>query len=200
MQMKDCRCLVTSFEPLNFPPNIEECAQRCMKDGYVDVEDILELPEANNKTEQHVRNIVRKDDKRRFALRESRGILQIKATQGHSLEVLKLELKPVTHYTEVRCAVHGTRIRNWESIKSKGISKMGRKHIHFAQGERGVKSGFPPYCDMAIEVDVKKAMNDGIKFYISENDVVLTEGRNGHILPKYFKKAYKINTREELPF
>lgn len=117
-----------------------------------------------------------------------------------SILVPKLELKLVTHYTEVRCAVHGTRSRNWESIKSEGISKMERKHIHFAQGERGVKSGFPPYCDMAIEVDVKKAMNDGIKFYISENDVVLTEGRNGHILPKYFKKAYKINSREELPF
>lgn len=52
------------------------------------MEDILELPEANDKTEQHVRNIVRKDDKGRFALRESRGILQIKATQGHSLEVI----------------------------------------------------------------------------------------------------------------
>lgn len=170
------------------------------EDGYVDVEDILELPEARNKTEQHVRNIVRNDTKGRFYLRESCGILQIKATQGHSFEVPKLELKLVTHYTEVRCAVHGTRSRNWESIKSEGISKMRRKHIHFAQGERGVRSGFPPNCDMAIEIDVKKAMNDGIKFYISENDVVLTEGRNGFILPKYFKKAYKISSREELPF
>eukprot|EP00105_Crassostrea_gigas_P023014 XP_011442724.1 PREDICTED: putative tRNA 2'-phosphotransferase isoform X1 [Crassostrea gigas] len=170
------------------------------EDGYVDVEDILELPEARNKTEQHVRNIVRNDTKGRFYLRESCGILQIKATQGHSFEVPKLELKLVTHYTEVRCAVHGTRSRNWESIKSEGISKMGRKHIHFAQGERGVRSGFPPYCDMAIEVDVEKAMNDEIKFYISENDVVLTEGNNGYILPKYFKKAYKIISREELPF
>uniref|UniRef100_K1PPY4 Uncharacterized protein n=1 Tax=Magallana gigas TaxID=29159 RepID=K1PPY4_MAGGI len=48
---------------------------------------------------------------------------------------------------------------------------------------------------MAIEVDVEKAMNDEIKFYISENDVVLTEGNNGYILPKYFKKAYKIISR-----
>lgn len=170
------------------------------EDGYVDVEDILELPEARNKTEQDVKNIVRNDTKGRFSLREKCGILQIKATQGHSLEIPKLELKLVTHYTQVRCAVHGTRSRNWESIKSQGISKMGRKHIHFAQGERGVKSGFPPYCDMAIEIDIRKAMSDGITFYISDNDVVLTEGRNGVILPKYFSKAYKIISREELPF
>lgn len=164
------------------------------------MEDILELPEARNKTEQDVRNIVRNDTKERFSLRERCGILQIKATQGHSLEIPKLELKLVTHYTQVRCAVHGTRSRNWEFIKSQGISKMGRKHIHFAQGERGVKSGFPPYCDMAIEIDIRKAMSDGITFYISDNDVVLTEGRNGFILPKYFSKAYKIISREELPF
>lgn len=59
-----------------------------LSDGYVDVEDILELPEARNKTEQHVRNIVRNDTKGRFYLRESCGILQIKATQGHSFEVI----------------------------------------------------------------------------------------------------------------
>lgn len=34
------------------------------------------------------------------------------------LQIPKLELKLVTHYTQVRCAVHGTRSRNWESIKS----------------------------------------------------------------------------------
>lgn len=164
------------------------------------MEDILDLPEARNNTEQDVRRIVKNDSKGRFSLRERCGILQIKATQGHSLEIPKLELKLVTHYTEVKCAVHGTRSRHWESIKLQGISKMGRKHIHFAQAERGVKSGFPPHCDMAIEIDIRKAMNDGIKFYISENDVVLTEGRGGFITPKYFSKAYKLSSREVLLF
>lgn len=64
------------------------CVLWLLSDGYVNVEDILELPEARNNTEQDVRNIVRKDDKGRFSLRESCGILQIKATQGHSFEVI----------------------------------------------------------------------------------------------------------------
>lgn len=67
------------------------CVLWLLSDGYVNVEDILDLPEARNKTEQDVRNIVRNDnkhDKGRFSLRESCGILQIKATQGHSLEVV----------------------------------------------------------------------------------------------------------------
>ncbi|XP_048776350.2 tRNA 2'-phosphotransferase 1-like isoform X2 [Ostrea edulis] len=169
------------------------------EDGYVDVEEILELHEASNKTEADVRRIVKNDGKKRFSLKEGLK-LQIKATQGHSIKIPKPELTLVTHATQVRCALHGTRSRNWETIKSEGISKMGRTHIHFAQGERGVRSGFPPYCDMAIEIDVEKAMKDGIKFYISENDVVLTEGKGGFISKTYFKTAYKLASRETLSF
>jgi hypothetical protein len=35
-------------------------------------------------------------------------------------------------------------------------------------------------------------LSDGIKFYISENKVVLTEGIDGGIPPKYFKKVSKL--------
>ncbi|XP_078326211.1 tRNA 2'-phosphotransferase 1-like isoform X4 [Crassostrea virginica] len=141
-------------------------------------------------SEELLKMIPRED----FQLEQNMGIYRLKPHK-----IPKLELKLVVHHTEVRCAIHGTHSRNWNSIKSEGISKMRREYIHFAQGETGVKSGFPPYCDMAIEIDVEKAMRDGIKFYISENDVVLTKGRDGYIPNAYFKKAYKLGTRENLP-
>lgn len=37
-------------------------------------------------------------------------------------------------------------------------------------------------------------LSDGIKLYISENKVVLTEGINGGIPPKYFKKVTELQT------
>ena len=38
-----------------------------------------------------------------------------------------------------------------------------------------------------ILINMELAINDGIKFYISENGVILTEGdENGLLLPKYF--------------
>lgn len=55
-------------------------------DGYVDVEEILELHEASNKSEDDVRRIVKNDGKKRFSLKEGLK-LQIKATQGHSIKV-----------------------------------------------------------------------------------------------------------------
>lgn len=54
---------------------------------------------------------------------------------------------------------------------------MSRNHIHFAPGmpkEEGVVSGMRGSCDVIIQIDLKAAMKDGIEFYISSNNVILT--------------------------
>jgi len=40
---------------------------------------------------------------------------------------------------------------------------------------------------------MEAAIKDGIKFYISSNNVILTEGIDGVISPKYFKKVIRKN-------
>jgi 2'-phosphotransferase len=68
---------------------------------------------------------------------------------------------------------------------------MSRNHIHFAPGlnkEKGVISGMRGNCNAYIEIDISAAMKDGIIFYISTNNVILTEGVDGVVAPKYFKK------------
>lgn len=69
---------------------------------------------------------------------------------------------------------------------------MGRNHVHFAIGYPGdnqVISGMRKTCHIFIEVDIDRAMKDGIKFYISKNNVVLSSGFNGVIPPIYFSKV-----------
>ena len=44
-------------------------------------------------------------------------------------------------------------------------------------------------CDVYIEIDMFKAMKDGILFFISSNNVILTEGIDGTLPPQYFKKV-----------
>ena len=69
---------------------------------------------------------------------------------------------------------------------------MTRNHIHFAPGmpkEEGVISGMRGSCDVYIFIDLEKAIKDGIKFFISSNNVILTEGVEGTLHPKYFKKV-----------
>lgn len=41
---------------------------------------------------------------------------------------------------------------------------------------------------------------DGIKFYISDNKVILTEGLDGIVLVKYFKKIESWPDRKLMPF
>lgn len=165
-------------------------------EGYVDIEDVLCQPEARGFTEPDVCRVVERDRKGRFKIRTHYGATQIKATQAHSMKLDDPELTPITHYTDARVVLHGTKRAYWPSIKREGLSRKKRTHIHFAEGE-SVKSGFPPNCDMVIEIDLKLALEDGLKFYRSENDVILCAGNRCGVIPsKYFQRAYDLHTHE----
>jgi 2'-phosphotransferase len=44
-------------------------------------------------------------------------------------------------------------------------------------------------CDLYIVIDMFQAIKDGIDFYISSNNVILTEGIKGVLPPQYFKSV-----------
>ena len=45
-------------------------------------------------------------------------------------------------------------------------------------------------CDLYVEADMEKSMKDGIKWFISANEVALTSGdEDGFLLFKYFKEV-----------
>lgn len=173
--------------------------------GYVDVSAILGLEQDRRHTEEDVRRAVANCPKQRFALREepSSG-LQIRANQGHTIEVEDLELTPVLRADEAPVVVHGTNRRAWSGIKGRGLSRMKRNHIHFAPGlpgESGVISGMRSSCQVLVYINLKKALEDGFKFYRSANDVILCPGNEEGILPvKYFAEVRELPSGNPLPF
>ncbi|XP_017263672.1 tRNA 2'-phosphotransferase 1 isoform X2 [Kryptolebias marmoratus] len=177
-------------------------------DGFLFVEDLLAHPHFRSYTLEDVERVVETNDKQRFKLRShpEDGRLQIRANQGHSVQVADLELKPVLAGSP-DCpaeAVHGSYLSNWSSIKQQGLSRMNRTHIHLASGlpgEDGVISGMRRNCDLAVFIDVPKALSDGIEFFWSENGVLLTPGDSqGKLLPAYFIRALSLKpTRSLLP-
>lgn len=177
-------------------------------DGFLFVEDLLAHPQFHSYSLEDVERVVATNDKQRFKLctHPENGRLQIRANQGHSVQVVDLELKLVTAGSP-DCpaeAVHGSYLRNWSSIQQQGLSRMKRTHIHLARGlagEDGVISGMRKDCDLAVFIDVPKALADGIKFFWSENDVLLTAGdAEGKIQPKYFSRALRLRpSRSILP-
>ncbi|KAJ3511915.1 hypothetical protein NLJ89_g3827 [Agrocybe chaxingu] len=101
------------------------------------------------------------------------GVWWIKANQGHSLKTVELELRPITSLKDIPTgvAVHGTNREAWKFISSEGLSKMKRNHIHLAQNVAGknVVSGMRTSSHILIYIDVTKALDAGIKFWIRNN-------------------------------
>lgn len=140
----------------------------------------------------------------------------IRANQGHSLKVESDGLlNPITADNMPTTVVHGTTHSAWRLIvASGGLKKMGRTHVHFASGlpagfkmmtaatsnneEDGesskvqppVISGMRNSSSVLVFVDIKKAMDAGLEFWISENGVILSEGdENGIIGLRFFSRA-----------
>lgn len=181
-------------------------------DGYVKVQDLLQLNMrtfANIPLRSHtvddVREAVRKDNKQRFSLLEENGELLIRANQGHTVTTVETEslLKPILSAEEVSVCVHGTYKKNLESILQEGLKRMKRLHVHFSCGlptDGEVISGMRRDVNMLIYLDVKKALEEGIKLYISDNRVILTEGFDGVVPAKYFEKIESWPQRQPIPF
>jgi 2'-phosphotransferase len=135
----------------------------------------------------------------------------IRANQGHSIKVdVEGLLTPITVEAGnvPETVVHGTDESAWRLImKSGGLRRMGRNHIHFASGlPSGFKSlaidtasteekeaapvisGMRRNSSILIYIDIQAALEAGIKFYISDNGVILTEGNEkGFLSYELFK-------------
>ncbi|TYG50225.1 hypothetical protein ES288_D10G157300v1 [Gossypium darwinii] len=122
---------------------------------------------------------VRKDNKQRFSLLEENGELLIRANQGHTVMTVESKrlLKQILSADEVQFCVHGTYKRNLESILESGLKRMKRLHVHFSSGlptDGEVISGMRRDVNVLIYLDVRKALEEGMKLYISDNKVILT--------------------------
>ncbi|XP_022147085.1 tRNA 2'-phosphotransferase 1 [Momordica charantia] len=181
-------------------------------DGYVKVQDLLKLnlkTFANIPLRSHtiddIREAVRKDNKQRFGLLEENGELLIRANQGHTVTVVETEslLRPILSAEEVPVCVHGSYKKNLESILESGLKRMKRLHVHFSCGlptDGEVISGMRRDVNVLIFLDVKKALDDGMKLYVSDNKVILTEGFDGVVAVKYFQKIESWPSRQPIPF
>jgi len=147
--------------------------------GWANVQELLA---AMNRTgmqmdEAGLQFIVENNDKKRFVLSEDRT--RIRAAQGHSIQIdhqFEAKLPPAKLY-------HGTAKKNFEAIMREGLAIKKRHHVHLsADLETATKVGRRWSHEIVIfVVDCERMVGDGVKFYISENGVWLTD----FVDPKY---------------
>ncbi|XP_011005894.1 PREDICTED: tRNA 2'-phosphotransferase 1-like isoform X2 [Populus euphratica] len=173
---------------------------RC--DGFVKVEDLLKLymktfanVPLRLHTDDDVKEAVRKDNKQRLSLLEEGG--ELLTVESESL------LKAILLPEEITVCVHGTYKKNLDSILESGLKRMQRLHVHFSSGlptDVEVIGGMRRDVNVLIFLDVRKALEEGMKLYISDIRVILTEGFDGTIPIKYFERIESWPDRRPIPF
>lgn len=147
------------------------------KNGWMKTKDLIS---SGKFTIEELEEIVKSDQKGRYEL--SLDKLRIRALQGHSIPNINADLEEII---PPDILYHGTSYNNLEKIFTSGeIKSMSRDYIHLSADKEtalmvGSRHGKPCY----IEIDSKGMRKDGIKFWISKNDVYLCKDS---INVKYF--------------
>ena len=145
----------------------EEIGVKLDTNGWTDIVDLCK--KANIKW-QDLKEIVEKNNKKRFEI--SNDGTKIRACQGHSVEVdLKLESKVPPQFL-----YHGTSDRFIDSIKKEGLKVQNRNHVHLSEdrdtaNKVGQRHGGRTVILMVKSFEMYEA---GFEFYQSTNGVWLT--------------------------
>ena len=98
--------------------------------------------------------------------------------------------------TDLNYMAHGAILEAGKQITREGLSRRRRMRIHFydcgrkfgALGGNVVRFG----SDVAIVATSRQFVADGIVFYLTSNNVAMSEGLDGVIAPQYFRRIQRL--------
>jgi len=136
-------------------------------DGWADVNELLQKIDVSF---EDLKEVVNTNDKKRFAF--SDDFNKIRASQGHSINV-DLKLKPTI---PPKILFHGTAEKNIASILENGLLKQNRNYVHLsADTDTAMKIGMRYGKPVVFKICALKMHKEGHLFYLSKNDIWLTE-------------------------
>lgn len=150
-------------------------------EGFCDVNELLSKQDTWCCMDKTVlESIVANDTKHRFEFNHDRT--RIRACQGHSVHAEQTVDITYHDFLPTRILFHGTSEGRVASIMENGLLKQDRTHVHLSQDYAtarvvGSRHGKPT----VFEVDAVRMWAEGLKFSISNNNVVLTD----HVPAKY---------------
>lgn len=139
--------------------------------GWASVAELIEKAKPQiTLTHELIRQVVIDNDKKRFSLSDDNQY--IRANQGHSVKI-DLKLTPKKPPTVL---YHGTATRFLNSIKQEGLKAGQRHHVHLSSDiETATAVGKRYGKPVILEISAGAMHQQGFKFFLSENNVWLTE-------------------------
>lgn len=146
-------------------------------EGWVSVQMLLDNAEIYQKgnnfeplTKEILDEVVDTNEKKRFEYSDDGW--KIRARQGHSVEV---DLKYAST-TPPEFLYHGTAKRFLPSIRSKGIGRQKRHHVHLSDNfDTAVSVGKRHGEPHVLRIDSKKMFDNGFDFFKTDNGVWLVD-------------------------
>lgn len=155
------------------------------KNGYLPVSSLIENVNTYSSFEldrEKLDDLVLNNSKKRYEYNEDET--KIRARQGHSLsvDVDLMEKEPPSFL------YHGTAERFLPDILKQGIVKKSRQFVHLSETKEVAKTvGSRHGKALVLTIEAQKLFQAGQKFYLSRNDVWLTND----IRPDYIKEFNK---------
>ncbi|MGJ8656637.1 MAG: RNA 2'-phosphotransferase [Akkermansiaceae bacterium] len=154
--------------------------------GWVKIADLLQAlkSKGTHLNELMLKTLVTENPKQRFEFDESKS--SIRARQGYSV---KVDLG-YTPSNPPELLYHGTPSKYIDSILQEGLKKQQRHHVHMSENiplmlEVARRRGQP----RLIEINAKKMHEEGHQFFVTENQVWLSE-----YIPTKFIRQIDIET------
>ena len=170
--MKNNDSKISKYISLILRHKPEEIGLKLDDHGYLNVSDLIEGIDKSYEgfSMDDLERIVREDSKERYSFNENKS--KIRANQGHSIPV-DLELEAMR---PPKVLYHGTGRKYLDSILKNGLIKKERQYVHLSKDIETASIVGKRHGDLIIlEVDSENMFKDGIKFYLSKNNVWLCD-------------------------
>ena len=150
------------------------------ENGWANVKELIDKMNRHNFkiTRDILESVVTTNNKQRFSFNDDKT--KIRANQGHSIQVALLlnEVNPPEYL------YHGTGAKAVSSILKSGIEKRLRQYVHLSTDiETAIAVGKRHGKPKVFIVASQQMQQDGFAFYLSENNVWLTN----HVPVHYLK-------------
>ncbi|WP_182871315.1 RNA 2'-phosphotransferase [Stieleria mannarensis] len=142
-------------------------------EGWLCIDELITQANAHGRrlSLELLHEVVATNDKKRFALSDDG--LRIRASQGHSVSGVKLNLD---QRTPPEILYHGAVAAFLDSIRATGLKKRSRHHVHLSpDGETATKDGSRRGKPIILRVAANTMHRDGHQFYLSANGVWLVD-------------------------
>ena len=153
--------------------------------GWAKVSDLLTcLKKKGSKIDLLLlQKIVHDSAQKRFSFSGDRE--SIRANDGHSVPINY----PFTEQSPPDVLYHSTALLHMDEIEISGLLKMARSHVHLFHDPRDAHiAGQRHGKHVILEIAARLMVKHGFKFYLSENNVWLTE----EVPPDYLNRRFKI--------